>query len=124
MAALKRQRRGLQRSNRAMATATAPARTSTDAVEELPTPEPALQVASVDDAEHQDRAVVVDDVVHDAVVADTQPVEGVGSATDGLDRLPRHASRAGHVMRESLECPADAIAVGVTELLELTGRRT
>ena len=112
------------RSNRPVATATAPALTSTDAVGELPTPEPALQVASIDDAEHQDRAVVVDDVVHHAVVADTQPVEGVVGATDGLDRPPRDSARAGHVLRESLECPADAIAVGVTDLLELPGRGT
>jgi hypothetical protein len=28
-------------------------------------------------------------------------VESVVGATDGLDRLPRHACRAGHVMRES-----------------------
>jgi hypothetical protein len=51
-------------------------------------------------------------------------MEGVVGAPDGLDRLPRHASWAGHVVRESLECPADPIAVGVTELVELPGRRT
>ena len=42
----------------------------------------------------------------------------------GLDRRPQHASRAGHVLGESLECPADTIVVGVTEPLELTSRRT
>jgi hypothetical protein len=39
--------------------------------------EPALQVGSVHVAEHQDHAVAVDEVVHHAVVADTQSVEAV-----------------------------------------------
>jgi hypothetical protein len=101
-----------------------PARTSTYGVGRLSASKPALQFGSIDDAEHQQHVVVVNDVVHHAVVADPQAMEGVVGATDGLDRLPRDATWAGHVMRESLECSADPIAVGVSELLELPGRRT
>ena len=112
--------------NRTMpvATAAAPARTSSHHVGQLPIPEPALQLASIDDAEHQDHAVLVDDVVHHAVVADAQSVEGIVGATDGLDRLPGDAALTRDVMCESLEGPADAVAVGVGELLELADRRT
>ena len=86
-------------------------------------PEPALQVGSIDDAEHQDNVVSVDDVVHHAVVADAQPVEGVVGPADGLDGLARDTSGAGDVMRKSLEGASDAITISVTELLELPGRR-
>lgn len=89
----------------------------------LSAPEPPLQVGSIDDAEYQDHVVCFDDVVHHAVLAASQPVEGVVGAADGLDRLAGDASGAGDVMRESLECSADAITVSVTELLELPGRR-
>ena len=66
----------------------------------------------------------VEDVVHHAEVADSQPVEGVVGATDRLHRLAGDASGSADVTRESLECSADAVAVGVTELLELPSRRT
>ena len=90
----------------------------------LPATEPTLQIGSVDDAENQDHAVGVDEVVHHPVVADTQSVEGVLGATDGLDRLARHTSGAGDVMRESFEGSPDAIPVSVAELPELSRRRT
>ncbi len=67
--------------------------------------------------------VGVDDVVHHAVVADAQPVEGIVSAMDGLHGLAGDASGTDDVMRESLERSADAIAVSVTKLLELPDRR-
>lgn len=89
----------------------------------LSAPEPPFQVGSVDDAEHQDHVVCLDDVAHHAVVADTQPIEGVVGAADGLDRLAGEAFRAGHVTRKALECAADAITVCITELLESSKRR-
>lgn len=67
--------------------------------------------------------VCVDDVVHHAVVADAQPVEGVVDAVDGLDGLACDTPGTGDVTRESPECSADALAVSIAELLELAGRR-
>ena len=67
--------------------------------------------------------VCVDDVVHHAVVADAQPVEGIVGATDGLDGLAGDTSGLDDVTRESLECSADTTTVSVTELPELPDRR-
>ena len=67
--------------------------------------------------------VCVEDVVHHAVVADAQPMEDVVSATDGLHGLAWDASGLADITREALESGADAITVGVTELLELPSRR-
>ena len=52
-----------------------------------PVAEPALKLASMDDAEDQDDVVVRDDVVYDSVVADAQSVEGVTRSLDRLDGL-------------------------------------
>ena len=41
----------------------------------------------MDDSEYEQDAVFVDHVVHDAVVADTQPVERVGLAADRFHLL-------------------------------------
>ncbi len=41
----------------------------------------------MDDAEHEQDVVFADDVVHDAVVADAEPVEGVRLSEDRLDLL-------------------------------------
>lgn len=81
--------------------------------------EPALQIGAVHDAKHQDHAVALDDVIHHAVVADTQSVERVISTTDGLRRLAWHACGTGGVMSESGEGVPDAISDCVIELLEL-----
>jgi hypothetical protein len=84
---------------------------------------PSLQVASIHDAEYQDHAIGVDDVVHHPVVAGAQPVKGVVGPADGLDGLAGDASRAGDVVCESFEGLTDAIAVGASKLLELPYRR-
>ena len=89
----------------------------------LPATEPAVQIRSIDDAEHQDHVVCVDDVVHHAVVADAQPVEGIVGAMDRLDGLAGDAPGLDDVTREPLERSPDAVAVSVTELLELASRR-
>jgi hypothetical protein len=89
----------------------------------LPAPKPALQVGSIHDAEYQDDAIGLDDVVHHPVVAGAQPVKGVVGPADGLDGLAGDASRAGDVVCESFEGLTDAIAVGASKLLELPYRR-
>jgi hypothetical protein len=86
--------------------------------------EPALQVGSVHDAEHQDHAVDVDDVIHHAMVADAQSVKGVLGPMDGVHRLARHTPGASDVMRESLQSVPDAMPVSVIKLPELPLRRT
>lgn len=45
--------------------------------------QPLLQLASVHDPEDEEHAIVLDDVEHDPVVADSQSVEGVARAMDG-----------------------------------------
>jgi hypothetical protein len=49
----------------------------------------------VDDAEHEEDAVFVDEVVHDAVVADAEPVEGVCLSADGFHPLAADAADSG-----------------------------
>jgi hypothetical protein len=90
----------------------------------LPAAEPALQFGPIDDAEDQDHALAVDDVIHHAVVADTQTMERVLGPTDGLDRLAWYASGSTDVVRESSEGVPDAISVCVIELLVLPRGRT
>jgi len=89
----------------------------------LSAPKPALQVGSIHDAEHQDHMVSVDDVVHHAIVADAQPVEGVVSPADRFDGLAGDASGPGDVSREPLKGSTDTIAISATELPELPHRR-
>lgn len=86
--------------------------------------EPTLQVGAVDDAEHQDHVVALDDVIHHTVVADTQSVERVFGPTDGLHRLAWYASGMGDVTSESGEGATDAIPVCGIELLESPRGRT
>jgi hypothetical protein len=55
------------------------------------------------DAQHQDHAVFVDRVVHDAIVADAEPMEGIARSLDRLDRLAASPTRLGGVTSELLE---------------------
>jgi hypothetical protein len=86
--------------------------------------EPTLQVGSVQDAEHQDHVIALDEVNHHAVVTDTQTMERVLSPMDGLDRLAWYASGTSDVMREPGEGVSDALPACVIKLLELPRRRT
>jgi hypothetical protein len=90
----------------------------------LPAPEPALQVRSIDDAEDRDHTVGLDEVVHHAVIADPQSVEGVRGPTDGLDRRAGYASGTCDIARESSEGVADALPACVIELLGSPRGRT
>lgn len=76
----------------------------------LPIAEPRLELAPVDDPEDEHHAVCVDHVEHDAIVADAQPVEGVASAADRLDRLPANPSRCRGIRRQPLERASDTAA--------------
>jgi hypothetical protein len=70
--------------------------------------EPAFEVAAVDDAEDEEDAIVVDEVVHDAVVADAEPVEAVCLSADRLDLLAADAAGFGCGGGELFETGADA----------------
>ena len=63
----------------------------------------------MDDAEHEQDAVFSDEVVHDAVVADAEAVEGVGLAADCLDFLAADAAGPGGGCGELFEAGADAL---------------
>ena len=80
--------------------------------------EPAFEVAAVDDAEHEQDVVVGDEVVHDPVVADAQPVECVGLAADRLDLLAADAAGLGGGVGELLEARADSLPRWRRQLLE------
>ena len=49
----------------------------------------------MDDPEHEENPVFLDEVVHDAVVADAEPVEGVCPSSDRLHLLPANTAGAG-----------------------------
>jgi hypothetical protein len=72
--------------------------------------EPAFEVAAVDDAEDEEDAVGGDEVVHDAVVADAEPVEGVCLSSDRLHSLAADAAGSGCGGCELFEAGADALA--------------
>ena len=76
----------------------------------------------MDDAEHQDHSILVDDVVHDPVVAHAQPVERVARALDGLDRLAADATWLRCIDGELLESPSDPFLEVGGQLLEGTNR--
>jgi hypothetical protein len=65
----------------------------------------------VDDAEHEKDAIFADEVVHDAVVADAEPVEGVCLSADSFHSLAADAAGAGcGGGSELFEAGADALA--------------
>jgi len=72
--------------------------------------EPAFEVAAVDDAENEEDVVVGDEVVHDAVLADAEAVEGVGVSADCLDFLAADAAGSGCRSGELFEAGADPLA--------------
>jgi hypothetical protein len=72
--------------------------------------EPALEVAAVDDAEHEEDVVFVGEVVHDAVVANAEPVEGLCLPADGLHLFAADAAGFGCGGGELFEAGADSLA--------------
>lgn len=77
----------------------------------------------MDDPKDENDAVVVEDVIHHAVVADSQPVEGVAHTLDRLDSLPADAARTRCTDGELLESLPDPVLLLGDELLEGSGRR-
>lgn len=64
----------------------------------------------MDDAEDEEDAFVGDEVVHDAVVADAEAMEGVGLSADRLDLLAADTAGCGCCLGELLEAGADPLA--------------
>ena len=54
---------------------------------------PYLKVTAIDDAQHEDHVVFLDDVQHHSVVANSQPLEGITGATNRLDVATRPSRR-------------------------------
>lgn len=61
----------------------------------------------MDDAEDEEDVVVGDEVVHDAVVADAEAVEGVSVAANRLDLLAANAAGSGCCLGQLFEAGAD-----------------
>jgi hypothetical protein len=79
----------------------------------------------VDDAEDEQDLVVGDEVVHDPVVADAEPVEDIGLAADRFDLLAADAAGFSCGLGELFEAGADPLTQRRRKLLEraLGGRR-
>ena len=77
----------------------------------------------MNDSEDEDDAVLVENVVHGAVVADPQPVEGIAGAAHRLHGLPLDSANLGSVPRELLERPNHPSANVGFELPERLLRR-
>lgn len=76
----------------------------------LPVADPSFQLSTVHDAEHQDHPVLVDHVMHHAVVANTEPVKRVSDALDCLDRLAPDPTRLRSVFGEPFQRSGDPVA--------------
>ena len=65
--------------------------------------EPALQIGAMHDAEHKNDPVLVDDVIHQAIVPNAESVKGVCEALDRLDRLTPDPARSGSLASKLLK---------------------
>ena len=74
------------------------------------------------DAKDKDHRIFVDDVIHDAVVADPKSVERVADTADGLDGLAADASLVRSVTREPLERVPNFRPDFIRQLLEGSDR--
>lgn len=68
--------------------------------------QPLLQILAMDDAEDQYQVIIVQDFVHDSVVADAHSQEVVPGALDGLDELARWARILGQSVDNLLKALA------------------
>ncbi len=80
--------------------------------------EPAFQVAPMDDAKHEQHPLVVDHVVHNAIVADPESMEGVSHAANCLDRLAWYALWACDIAGQAMERLLDSLLNIGRQLLE------
>ena len=74
----------------------------------------------MDDAENEQNPIFLDHVVHDAVVADAEPMEGVGDTLDSLDGLATDPPWFRGVIRELLDCGSNPCPSLWRELLQRT----
>lgn len=72
----------------------------------------------MDDPEHKNHTILLDHVVHHAVIADSEPMEGISRPLDGLDRLSTNPTLPCGFRRELLEGVGDALPDVCRELLE------
>ena len=72
----------------------------------------------MDDAEDEDHAIFVDDVVHDPVITHAQPVERIAGGLDRLDSFAADATWLRGLHRELLESPSDPFLEVGGQLLE------
>ena len=75
------------------------------------------------DAENQDPSVLVDHVVHHAMVADAKSVERVARATDGFDRIAADATLPACATRQLLQGLPEPVAGLDWQFLERLRRR-
>ncbi len=64
----------------------------------------------MDDAKHEHHLVLVDHVIHHAVVANTEPMERVTDALDRLDRFALDPARSRSILRQPFERLGDPFA--------------
>src|SRR5688572_31548055 len=83
--------------------------------------DPAFEITSVNHAQDEDDAVPVENVVHDPVVADPQPVERIVRAANRFYGLPLDSADPGCVTCKLLEGPRDSSANLSIELPERLG---
>ena len=78
----------------------------------------------MDDPEHEKNVIVLDEVVHHAIVADTEAVERVRLAPDRLHLLATDATTPDGCLCELLKTGADSLSLGSRELfVGALGRR-
>lgn len=64
----------------------------------------------MDDPEHEEYTVFLDDVVYDVIVADAEPVEGVRPPSGRLHLLAAKTAGGGRNDGKLLECSREALA--------------
>lgn len=75
------------------------------------------------DSENEDDVVLLDDVVHHAIIAYAKSVERIADPADGFDGLAADASLACSVTRQFLERVPDPCPDFDRQLVEGSGRR-
>lgn len=85
--------------------------------------DPALEVASIHDAKHQDHAVGIDHVIHHTIVAHPETVERVACATNGLHSLAADATLLRCLTRQLVQSAPEPVAGLEWQLPECSGRR-
>lgn len=75
------------------------------------------------DSKHKDHTILLDRVVHHAVISDSEPMEGILGPMDRLDRLAADSTLPGGFGRELLEGLGHAFGHVRRQLPERLNRR-